>query len=80
VYNKYKFDWEGKMMAKVTKDMIISEVLRMDKGTVPIFMSAGMHCLGCPSASGESIEDACAVHGIDADQLVKDLNDYLENK
>jgi hybrid cluster-associated redox disulfide protein len=67
-------------MAKVTKDMIISEVLRMDKGTASIFMSAGMSCLGCPSASGESIEDACAAHGVDADQLVKDLNDYLENK
>ncbi len=65
-------------MAKVTKDMTISQVLMMDKGTAPIFMNHGMHCLGCPSASGESIEDACAVHGIDADTLIKDLNEYLE--
>jgi len=67
-------------MAKVTKDMIIADVLKMDRGTVPIFLNAGMHCLGCPSASGESIEDACAVHGIDSDALVKELNDYLKSK
>ncbi len=67
-------------MAKVTKDMIISDVLGIDRGTVPIFLNSGMHCLGCPSSSGESIEDACAIHGIDADQLIADLNDYLEGK
>ncbi len=67
-------------MQKVTKDMIISDVLRMDKGTVPIFLKSGMHCLGCPSASGESIKDACMVHGIDADKLVDELNEYLEKK
>lgn len=67
-------------MPTITKDMIIADVLRMDKGTVPIFLNAGMHCLGCPSATGESIEDACMVHGIDADKLVKDLNDYFEKK
>ena len=67
-------------MAKVTSDMIIADVLTMDRGTVPIFLNAGMHCLGCPSASGESIAEACQVHGIDADKLVKELNDYLENK
>jgi len=67
-------------MAKVTKDMIISDVLNLDKGTVPIFLNSGMHCLGCPSSSGESIEDACAIHGIDADKLIEDLNAYLEGK
>lgn len=67
-------------MPQVTKDMIISDVLRMDKGTVPIFLSSGMHCLGCPSSSGESIEDACAIHGIDANELVKALNDFLSLK
>jgi len=67
-------------MAKVTSDMIIADVLNMDKGTAPIFINNGMHCLGCPSASGESIEDACGIHGIDVDKLVKELNDYLENK
>lgn len=67
-------------MPKVTKDMIISDVLNMDRGTVPIFLESGMHCLGCPSSSGESIEDACAIHGIDADQLIANLNKYLESK
>ena len=67
-------------MQQITKDMIISDVLKLDKGTVPIFLSSGMHCLGCPSSSGESIEDACAIHGIDSSQLVKDLNDYLASK
>ena len=67
-------------MAKVTKDMIIADVLNIDRGTAPILMNAGMHCLGCPSSSGESIEDACAIHGIDADKLIDELNKYLESK
>ena len=67
-------------MPKVTPDMIITDVLSMDKGTIPIFLNNGMHCLGCPSAQGESIEDACAIHGIDVNKLVKELNDYLEGK
>lgn len=67
-------------MSKITTDMIISEVLRIDRGTAPIFLNNGMHCLGCPSSSGESIEDACAIHGIDAQKLVKELNDYLDKK
>jgi len=67
-------------MAKVTKDMIIADVLSMDKGTTPILLNSGMHCLGCPSSSGESLEDACAIHGIDADKLIEDLNKYLESK
>lgn len=67
-------------MVKITSDMIISEVLRIDRGTAPIFLNNGMHCLGCPSSSGESIEDACAIHGIDAQKLVKELNDYFASK
>lgn len=67
-------------MQKITKDMIISEVLKVDRGTAPIFMNNGMHCLGCPSSSGESIEDACSIHGIDVDNLVKELNNYLETR
>ena len=63
-------------MARVTLDTIIADVLRMDRGTAPIFMKSGMYCLGCPSASAESIADACAVHGIDAEKLVKELNEY----
>ncbi len=65
-------------MGKITKDNIIMDVLMMDRGTAPIFIKHGMHCLGCPSSSGESIEDACAVHGIDADKLIDELNEYLK--
>ncbi len=67
-------------MAKVTKDTIIAEVLEMDEGTAPFFFEIGMHCLGCPSARGESVADACAVHGVDADALIAKLNAYLESK
>ena len=67
-------------MAKVTKDMIISDILKLDRGTGPILLNSGMHCLGCPSSSGESLEDACSIHGIDVDLLVKELNDYLVTK
>ncbi len=67
-------------MAKVTKDMIISDILNLDKGTIPILLNSGMHCLGCPSSSGESLEDACSIHGIDADNLIDELNAYLEGK
>jgi len=67
-------------MPKVTADMIISDVLKIDKGTIPIFLNNGLHCLGCPSATGESIEDACAIHGIDASKLIKEINEFLEAK
>ena len=56
------------MAERVTKDTIILDVLRIDAETAPFFLEIGMHCLGCPSASGESIEQARAVHGVDADE------------
>ena len=65
---------------KVTKDMIIMDVLKIDMDTAKFFVDMGMHCLGCPSASGESIEQACMVHGADADKLVEDINKFLEEK
>ncbi len=65
---------------KVTKDMIIMDVLKIDMDTAKFFIDMGMHCLGCPSASGESIEQACMVHGADADKLVEDINKFLEEK
>lgn len=67
-------------MASVTKDTIIMDVLRLDQGTAPFFLEIGMHCLGCPSASGESIEQACMVHGVDCNELVDKLNEYLKDK
>jgi hybrid cluster-associated redox disulfide protein len=65
---------------KVTKESIIGDVLDYDVGTAEFFLEIGMHCLGCPSARGESIEDACEVHGTDADELVEKINEYLANK
>lgn len=65
------------MDVKVNKHMSIGEVLRIDRMTAPIFMQYGMHCLGCPHATAESLEDAGAVHGIDVDALVDDLNKFL---
>ena len=62
---------------KITKDMCIGDVLDMDIGCAEYFLEIGMHCLGCPSARGESIEDACAVHGVDADDFTNKLNEFL---
>lgn len=67
-------------MAQITKDTIIMDVLAIDPGTAEFFFEIGMHCLGCPSASGESIEQAAAVHGVDADALVEKINAYLAGK
>lgn len=67
-------------MEKVTRKTIIGDILDFDRETGKFFLEIGMHCLGCPSARGESIEDACAVHGTDADELVEKINDYLASK
>ncbi len=64
----------------VTKDMTIGEILRTNQDIAPILMDAGMHCLGCPSAQGESLEMAAMVHGIDADELMEKINAFLETK
>ena len=64
-------------MATVNKDMSISEVLQIDKGTATVLLNYGMHCLGCPHATAESLADACAAHGSDPEVLVEKLNDYL---
>lgn len=64
----------------VTKESIIGDVLDFDTNTAKFFFEIGMHCLGCPSARGESIEAACMVHGTNADELVKKINEYLATK
>ncbi|MDD2648360.1 MAG: DUF1858 domain-containing protein [Eubacteriales bacterium] len=64
----------------IDKDMSIGEVLRKDSGTARIFMEFGMHCLGCPHATAESLENACLVHGANVDELVHQLNEYLAEK
>jgi hybrid cluster-associated redox disulfide protein len=65
-------------MAKITKEMIIVDILNVDRNLAAILMASGMHCIGCPSAQGESLEEACMVHGLDVDELVAKLNEYLE--
>lgn len=67
-------------MATVDKTMIIRDVLQMDPGTARIMMGYGLHCLGCPHATAESLEEAGAVHGIDIDSMVTQLNEYLADK
>ncbi len=67
-------------MASVTKDTLIGELLNIDVNIAPILMRAGMHCLGCPSSQMESVGEAAAVHGLDADVLVAQINDFLANK
>lgn len=67
-------------MATVNKEMSIGQVLSLDRTTAHIFLEHGMHCLGCPHATAESLEDACAVHGADADALVEKLNEHLSQQ
>ena len=62
---------------KVTKETTMGEMLELDGGIAVILMQAGMHCIGCPSSINESLEEAAMVHGIDADELLKNINDYL---
>ncbi len=64
----------------VTKQSVIGEVLDHNVETAQFFLAIGMHCLGCPSARGESIEQACAVHGTDADELVAKINEFLSKQ
>ena len=61
-------------MAKISKDMTIGELIAMDTNIIGILMGAGMHCIGCPSAQGETLEEAAMVHGIDSDLLVEKIN------
>ena len=67
-------------MTKITKDMTIAEILMLDAECAGILMDAGMHCIGCPASAGESLEEACAVHGIDTDTLLGKLNEFFAQK
>ena len=65
---------------KVTKESIIGDVLDAAPDTAVFFFEIGMHCLGCPASRGESIKEACQVHGTDADELVEKINAFLAEK
>ena len=62
-------------MIQITRDTVIGDILDVAPQTAPIFFSIGMHCLGCPASRGETVEEACAVHGIDADKLLEIVNE-----
>lgn len=62
---------------EIKKDMIIADIIAVDPNLAGVLMACGMHCVGCPSAQGESLEEACFVHGMDVDEVVEALNGYL---
>ena len=63
----------------ITKDSIIGDILDMDRNTAPYFLEIGLHCLGCPASRGETLEQACMVHGTNVDELVAKLNAHFGN-
>ena len=65
---------------EISKGMTIGEVLRQNRGTARIFMEFGMHCLGCPHATAESLEEACAAHGTNVEELVLQLNGFMNEQ
>lgn len=67
-------------MARVTKDMLIGDAIQVDQGIISLLMSTGMHCVTCYASQMESLEEAAWVHGIDPDELVDYINEYLEVK
>ena len=66
------------MAVVIEKDTIIGDVLDIAPQAAPLFMAIGMHCLGCPSSRGETVEEACMVHGVDSEAFLSQLNRYLE--
>ena len=64
-------------MATITKDMTIKQVIDLDMGCAPVFFEFGMHCIGCPVSSGETLEEASAAHGVEVDALLDKLNQYF---
>ena len=67
------------MAEKITKDMIIADILKINMGCIPILLNEGMHCIGCPASQGETLEEACMVHGLDVEPLVTKLNEFVQN-
>ena len=65
---------------KVSKDMTIGELLTVSTDVIPVLLNSGMHCIGCPYAQAETLEEAAFVHGLDADKLVEDINNVLKSK
>ena len=66
-------------MARVTKDTMIGDLLQIDQNVAPLLLNIGMHCLGCPSTQTETIEEAAMVHGLDPDDLVVEINTFIDH-
>ena len=66
-------------MARVTKDTMIGDLLQIDQNVAPLLLNIGMHCLGCPSSQMETIEEAAMVHGLDTDDLVVEINTFIDH-
>ena len=64
-------------MTLISKDSIIGDILDANRETAQFFLNMGMHCLGCPAARNESVEQACAAHNVDADKLIAEINSFL---
>lgn len=67
-------------MARVTKDTMIGDLLQIDQNVAPLLLNIGMHCLGCPSSQMETIEEAAMVHGLDPDDLVVEINTFIDHE
>ena len=65
-------------MSQITKDTIIADIMNVAPNSVPLFRSIGMHCLGCAMASGETLGQACAAHGVDADEFLSKLEEFVQ--
>lgn len=71
------FDMETK---EITKDMTMGQILGVDPDIAFVLMASGMHCVGCPSSIGESLEDACMVHGLNSDEVLESIRSFLREK
>lgn len=67
-------------MASITKDTLIGDILTLDETTALFFLEMGMHCLGCPASRGESLEEACMVHGVDVNEILNKINEHIKDK
>lgn len=65
---------------EITKETTMGDMLDYDRGIAVVLMGCGMHCVGCPSSINESLEEACAVHGLDSDEVLNNIKEYLASK
>ena len=80
LYAIIKKKQKGVLNMQITKDTVIGNILDEAPDTAPFFLEMGMHCLGCPASRGETVEMACMVHGVNADELIAKINKFLAEK